>query len=136
VGFVLGFSSSMSRHVIESEHLMATWMEIKTDNPEALSKGSFSWGEGSEISMTLAILFQAPGGQGVSCGSDGWRLFSISWLHPTGHAAGAAYKSSKSQFLSTRASRQQKRTNNRMNAGYEAPADKTLGDLRLPQQGR
>ena len=64
-GFVLGlFFFDEADTLSESEHLMATWMEIKTDNPEALKQRLIQFGVREvEFNDPSRFYFQAPGGQ-------------------------------------------------------------------------
>lgn len=64
-GFVIGlFFCDEKETLSEREHLMATWMEIKTDNPEALKQRLIDFGvREAEFEDKSRFYFQAPGGQ-------------------------------------------------------------------------
>jgi len=62
-GFVLGLFFSVDV-LSETDHLLATWMEIKTDDPEALKEKLLEFGVREvEFEDTSRFYFQAPGGQ-------------------------------------------------------------------------
>jgi hypothetical protein len=64
-GFVLGlFFCDQADTLSESEHLKATWMEIKTENPEVLKQRLVEFGVREvEFEDKSRFYFQAPGGQ-------------------------------------------------------------------------
>jgi catechol 2,3-dioxygenase-like lactoylglutathione lyase family enzyme len=64
-GFVLGlFFCDRVDTLSESEHLKATWMEIKTENPEVLKQRLIEFGVREvEFEDKSRFYFQAPGGQ-------------------------------------------------------------------------
>jgi hypothetical protein len=64
-GFVLGlFFCDEVDTLSEKEQLKATWMEIKTDNPDALKQRLIGFGVHEvEFEDKSRFYFQAPGGQ-------------------------------------------------------------------------
>lgn len=64
-GFILGlFFYEEVDTLSEREQLKATWMEIKTDNPEALKQRLIDFGVHEvEFEDKSRFYFQAPGGQ-------------------------------------------------------------------------
>ena len=64
-GFVLGlFFCDEADTLSEKEQLKATWMEIKTDNPDALKQRLIDFGvQEVEFEDKSRFYFQAPGGQ-------------------------------------------------------------------------
>lgn len=64
-GFVLGlFFCDEKDTLSETEHIKATWMEIKTDSPEALKQRLIDFGVREvEFEDKSRFYFQAPGGQ-------------------------------------------------------------------------
>ncbi len=64
-GFVLGLFFCDARETLsERDHLKATWMEIKTDDPEGLKKRLIDFGVHEvEFEDKSRFYFQAPGGQ-------------------------------------------------------------------------
>jgi catechol 2,3-dioxygenase-like lactoylglutathione lyase family enzyme len=64
-GFVIGcFFCDEADTLSENQHLMATWMEIKTDNPDAIKQRLIEFGVSEvEFKDKSRFYFQAPGGQ-------------------------------------------------------------------------
>ena len=64
-GFVLGLFFCDEVDILsEKEQLKATWMEIKTDNPDALKQRLIDFGvQEVEFEDKSRFYFQAPGGQ-------------------------------------------------------------------------
>ena len=64
-GFVIGcFFYDELDTLRENEYLMTTWMEIKTDNPDALKQRLIEFGVNEvEFEDTSRFYFHAPGGQ-------------------------------------------------------------------------
>jgi len=64
-GFILGlFFYDEADTLSENEQLKATWMEIKTDNPEVLKQRLIDFGVREvEFEDKSRFYFQAPGGQ-------------------------------------------------------------------------
>ena len=64
-GFVLGlFFCDEAETLPEREHLKATWMEIKTDNPNTLKQRLVEFGVHEvDFEDKSRFYFQAPGGQ-------------------------------------------------------------------------
>jgi catechol 2,3-dioxygenase-like lactoylglutathione lyase family enzyme len=64
-GFVLGlFFVDDAAALTEDDHLKATWMELKTDNPRKLEERLRAFGVREvDFADTSRFYFQAPGGQ-------------------------------------------------------------------------
>jgi hypothetical protein len=65
-GFVLGifFTDAAAEVLSESDHLKATWLELKVEDPIAWKKRLVDFGvRAVDFSDTSRFYFQAPGGQ-------------------------------------------------------------------------